>query len=282
MTHITETIEKTRAAIASARKKGHSIGFVPTMGALHEGHANLIRLARKECGFVAVSIFVNPSQFGPNEDLSRYPRPFEKDVAICQKEGVDLIYHPTPEIMYPPNFRTWVEVHGLQDRWEGKTRPGHFRGVATVVLKLFNIVQPDIAYFGQKDAQQARILEQMVRDLDVPVIMKIAPTVREPDGLALSSRNQYLDADQRRHAVVLHRALEAVTEQARQGERDTAKLTALVEELVRNTPGARLDYVAFVDTETLEPIQTLQGRTLVALAVYFGTTRLIDNALLAV
>jgi len=280
MTRIATTVEDTRAEVADARRRGLAVGFVPTMGALHAGHASLLDFARQETGFVVASIFVNPSQFGPKEDLSRYPRPFENDVELCRQHGVDLIFHPAPEAVYPLNFRTWVEVHGLQDRWEGATRPGHFRGVATVVLKLFNIVQPDIAYFGQKDAQQARVLEQMVHDLNVPVTMRICPTVREADGLALSSRNQYLDVDQRRHAVVLHQCLEAVHARTAQGERAAAVLRDLVAARVAQVPGARLDYVAFVDRATLEPIDHLQGEVLVPLAVFMGSTRLIDNMLL--
>src|SRR5207247_863954 len=180
--------EAVRQRVAAARRRGLSVGLVPTMGALHEGHASLIRVARAETGFVVTSIFVNPAQFGPHEDLARYPRPLEKDLELCGREGVDLAFVPEAAGMYPPGFRTYVEVHELQDVLEGASRPGHFRGVATVVLKLFNIVQPDIAYFGQKDAQQARIIQQLVRDLDVPVRITVAPTIREPDGLALSSR----------------------------------------------------------------------------------------------
>jgi pantoate--beta-alanine ligase len=278
--HITRTIEATRETIGRARGKGQTIGLVPTMGALHAGHLSLIQAARREAGFVVVSIFVNPSQFGPHEDLSRYPRPFEQDAALCAREGVDLIFHPEPAVMYPPDFGTWVEVHDLQDRWEGATRPGHFRGVATIVLKLFNIVQPDVAYFGQKDAQQARILEQMVGDLNVPVAIKVLPTVREPDGLALSSRNQYLTAEQRGHATVLFRALEEVRKRVAQGERQAAVLTKVVEEMIAQTPGARLDYVAFVDHRSLRRIDRLEGKVLVPIAVFMGTTRLIDNLVL--
>jgi len=276
---ITTTIDETRRAIAIERA-GKSIGLVPTMGALHAGHVSLVRAARAETGFVVVSIFVNPSQFGPKEDLSRYPRPFENDVKICRDEGVDLVFHPAPEIMYPDSFRTFVEVHELQDVMCGASRPGHFRGVATVVLKLFNIVQPDIAYFGQKDAQQARILMQMVRDLDVPVALRICPIVREPDGLALSSRNVYMDADERSKATVLHDALEAIRRRIEAGERDAMVLLHLARGMIEATAGARLDYAAIVDFETLRPLERLRGQVLIALAVYFGTTRLIDNVLI--
>jgi pantoate--beta-alanine ligase len=248
---------------------------VPTMGALHEGHLSLIRAARAETGFLVVSIFVNPTQFGPHEDFDRYPQPFAEDVAKCAAENVDLILHPEPSEVYPPGFQTYVEVVELQNGLCGAARPGHFRGVATVVLKLFNIVEPDVAYFGQKDAQQARIIQQMVRDLNVPVAIRVCPIVREPDGLALSSRNQYLDPDQRRHATVLHEALERVAE----GEREAEGVIQRMRERIAATPGARLDYAVAVDAQTLRPVDIISTYppTLVALAVFFGTTRLIDN-----
>lgn len=280
--HITTTITDTRHAIAEARAAGKRIGLVPTMGALHAGHASLIQAARVECDYVAVSVFVNPMQFGPKEDLSRYPRPFEKDFEICEREKVDLIFHPTPDIVYPPHFQTYVEVAELQKVLCGVTRPGHFRGVATVVLKLFNVVQPDVAYFGQKDAQQARIIEQMVRDLDVAVSLRICPIVREPDGLALSSRNVYLNADERKHATVLFRALEAIRARIDAGEHDAAALVGVARRMIDETPGARADYIAIVDRETLQPIERLRGKVLIALAVCFGSTRLIDNLLMDV
>lgn len=279
---ITTTVSDTRQAVAGARGQGKTIGLVPTMGALHEGHMSLVRTARTECGYVVVSVFVNPTQFGPSEDLARYPRPFEKDVALCAAEGTDLIFQPQPQTMYPSGFRTYVEVHGFQDVLCGASRPGHFRGVATVVLKLFHIVQPDIAYFGQKDAQQARLLEQMVRDLDVPVTLKVCPIVREADGLAMSSRNRYLSPDERKNATVLHRALEATRRRVESGERQSAPLVTLIADMVARTPGAKLDYASVVDLETLEPLNILKGRVLVALAVFFGSTRLIDNVILSV
>jgi pantoate--beta-alanine ligase len=277
---ITEDIAATRTAVAAARAQGHRIGLVPTMGALHAGHAGLLRAARRDTGFVVASLFVNPTQFGPKEDLSRYPRPFAQDVQVCTAEGVDLLFQPAPATMYPPGFRTYVEVQDFQDVLCGASRPGHFRGVTTIVLKLFNIVQPDIAYFGQKDAQQARILQQMVRDLNLPLHIEVCPIVREPDGLALSSRNQYLDATQRRHAVVLSQSLEAIRRRIIAGERDAAALLRSATDMIQATPGARLDYAAAVDYETLQPLQQLHGRALIALAVAFGTTRLIDNLLL--
>jgi pantoate--beta-alanine ligase len=279
---ITNDIASTRAASAAARARKLSIGLVPTMGALHVGHTSLVRAARRECGFVAVSIFVNPTQFGPHEDLGRYPRPFADDEALCRAEGVDLLFHPAPAVMYPAGFKTYVEVHDLQDVLCGASRPGHFRGVATVVLKLFNIVQPDVAYFGQKDAQQVRVLEQMVRDLDVPVRLAVCPIVREPDGLALSSRNRYLDAAQRQHAVVLYQTLEEIRRRIEAGARRAAPLAQLAAEKIAATPGARLDYAAIVAYDTLQPLAELRGRVLVALAVFFGSTRLIDNLLVTV
>ncbi len=279
---ITKTIDDTRAAIAAARVGGLSIGLVPTMGALHAGHLSLLEAARRETGFVVASIFVNPTQFAPHEDLERYPRPIEHDVQVCTEAGVDLIFHPEPAVMYPPGFRTYVEVHEFQQVLCGVTRPTHFRGVATVVLKLFNIVQPDVAYFGQKDAQQARLLQQLARDLNVPVRVTICPIVREADGLAMSSRNQYLDPNQRRHAVVLQRCLEAIRQWIAAGERQAAPLLQLAKDMVAATPGARLDYAEIVAWDNLQPMVELRGQVLIALAVFFGSTRLIDNLLLTV
>jgi pantoate--beta-alanine ligase len=278
---VAATAEELRPAVRAARGQGRSVGLVPTMGALHAGHASLIEAARADDGFVVVSVFVNPTQFGPHEDLTRYPRPFEQDLALCGELGVDLVFAPAPATMYPPGFRTWVEVTGLQDVLEGASRPGHFRGVATVVLKLFNLVQPDRAYFGQKDAQQARVIRQLAHDLNVPVEVIVLPTVREPDGLALSSRNKYLDADQRRRAVVLSRALAEARGQVAAGERDADALRALLTERVAATPGAVLDYAAVVDADTLAPVARLSGPALLALAVRFGATRLIDNVLIS-
>jgi pantoate--beta-alanine ligase len=269
-----------RRAVREARGRGQTVGLVPTMGALHAGHLALVEAARRQNGFVVVSVFVNPTQFGPHEDLSRYPRTPEQDLAACARAGVDLVYAPEPAAMYPAGYRTWVEVTGLQDVLCGASRPGHFRGVATVVLKLFNQAQPDRAYVGQKDAQQATIITRMVRDLDVPVEVVVCPTVREPDGLALSSRNAYLDPDQRRRAVVLHRALEEARTRIEDGERDAAALRRLLAERVAQTPGAVLDYAAVVDADTLTPVDRLHGPTLLALAVKFGDTRLIDNVLI--
>jgi pantoate--beta-alanine ligase len=276
------TAEEVRQAVARARRQGKTVGLVPTMGALHRGHGALVEAARAETGFVVVSIFVNPIQFGPREDFSRYPRPLEQDLELCGRLGVDLVFHPTVEVMYPAGFCTHVEVEGLPDGLCGSSRPGHFRGVCTVVLKLFNLVQPDRAYFGQKDGQQARIIQQMAADLNVPVEVSVQPTVREPDGLALSSRNQYLDAEQRRQATVLYRALGEAETRIRSGERDPEAIRRLLAERVQQTPGAVLDYASVVDADRLQPVAHLEGEVLLALAVKFGSTRLIDNLRLRV
>jgi pantoate--beta-alanine ligase len=279
---VAASLEAVRQAVADARRRGLSVGLVPTMGALHEGHASLIRAARAETGFVVVSIFVNPTQFGPNEDFHRYPRPLDQDLQLCSREGADLAFVPEVATMFPPDFRTFVEVTGLQDPLEGACRPGHFRGVATVVLKLFNIVQPDRVYFGQKDGQQARLVRQMAIDLDVPVEVRVCPTVRDPDGLALSSRNQYLNADQRRQARVLYQALEQAHRLIEQGERDAEAVRRGMVERIAATPGAVLDYAEVVDVNTLRSVERLNGEVMLVLAVRFGATRLIDNLLVAV
>jgi pantoate--beta-alanine ligase len=279
---IAATVENVRHAVEQARARGRTVGLVPTMGALHAGHVSLIRTARAETDFVVVSIFVNPTQFGPNEDLARYPRPLEADVRVCAAEGASLVFAPEQAVIYPSGFRTYVEVTGLQDVLCGASRPGHFRGVATVVLKLFNIVRPDVAFFGLKDAQQVRVIERMVADLNVPVQIRRCPTVREPDGLALSSRNQYLSVEQRAQAPVLVRTLDEVRQRVEAGERDAGALERLIAQRVAATPGARLDYAAVVDFETLERVGRMSGTVLVALAVFFGTTRLIDNVILTV
>lgn len=274
-------IDDVRRAIASARSEANTIGLVPTMGALHEGHASLIRAARAATGFVVVSLFVNPTQFGPGEDFERYPRQREQDLEVCSREGANLLFAPEADVMYPPHFRTFVEVRELQDVLCGASRPGHFRGVATIVLKLFDIVQPDVAYFGQKDFQQVRILQQMVYDLNVPVQLKVCPIVREPDGLALSSRNRYLDPAQRKNAVVLYQALEEARRSIESGERDAGQVQRSLISRIESAPGALLDYAAVVDADSLRPLVRLEGQVLIALAVKFGATRLIDNLLLS-
>jgi pantoate--beta-alanine ligase len=274
---VVDRIEAVRQAVAQARHGGATIGFVPTMGALHAGHAALIRAARAECGYVVVSIFVNPTQFGPNEDYARYPRTWEADCLLCAHEGVDLIFAPSVEEIYPPPYRTYVEVQELDEHLCGAKRPGHFRGVCTVVLKLFHIVQPDVAYFGQKDYQQARIIQQMVRDLHVPVQMRVLPTVRASDGLALSSRNQYLTPEQRQVAPRIYQALQHLRQQVAAGQRDAQQLTAQLHAALSAIPGVLIDYAEIVDADTLQPVPTIDRPAIAAVAVFLGSTRLIDN-----
>lgn len=256
------------------------IGFVPTMGALHEGHFSLIREAKRQCSPVVASIFVNPTQFGPSEDFKKYPRPIDRDRAALEQLGVDYLFAPTVDEMYPKNFQASVIVEGLSERVEGRARPGHFRGVTTVVLKLFEIVRPNVAFFGRKDAQQARIIRQMARDFDLDVCTQVCPIVREPDGLAISSRNVYLNADQRNSATALYRSLNAVREAIAKGERDVVQLLKTVREVIGGAGGVRLDYAEIVDADTFEPVVRLRGDCYVVLAAFLGTTRLIDNALI--
>lgn len=276
-------VVETIAALREARTRlAAPVGFVPTMGALHAGHASLLQKARRENASVVASIFVNPAQFAPHEDLAKYPRPFEADVAACAAEGVDVLFHPSPAEMYAPGFQTYVEVTQLQQGLCGASRPTHFRGVATVVLKLFNLVQPHVAYFGQKDAQQARVLQQMVQDLAVPVELRLAPIVREPDGLAMSSRNQYLNPQERRQALALNQVLAGLRQRIEAGARDGDALAAEAGAALRASPGVQLDYVAVVDFETLAPLRLLRGKVLIAVAAWVGATRLIDNLLVEV
>ncbi|MBP3957066.1 pantoate--beta-alanine ligase [Gemmata sp. G18] len=275
---IVSTIADVRAAVDAARAAHKPIGFVPTMGALHEGHAALVRAAR---GFVVVSIFVNPTQFGPKEDFAKYPRTIDADQKLCGDAGAHLIFAPSAEEMYPTNSFTFVDVAKLGDHLCGATRPGHFRGVCTVVLKLFNIVKPDAAHFGAKDYQQARIIAQMVRDLNVPVAVRVEPTVREPDGLALSSRNRYLSAEQRAVAPRIYQMLQATRARAAAGEIDVARLESALFADLAAIPGARVDYARVVDAETLQPLARLERPAVAAVAVFLGTTRLIDNLVLA-
>jgi len=261
-------------------RTGKTLGFVPTMGALHDGHASLVRASTGQCEATAVSIFVNPLQFGPDEDLAKYPRTLERDGEMLEALGADLLFVPTMEEMYPAGATTHVEVGGLSERLDGLSRPGHFRGVATVVAKLFEIVRPDRAFFGQKDAAQVAVLRRMVRDLDMDVELVVCPIVREADGLAMSSRNAYLNENERKHALVLQRALLRVLHDTDQGERDIGKLMATGEGVIAEEPAARLDYFAIVDPDSLEPVSDLSRGALVAVAVFIGTTRLIDNLLL--
>ena len=266
-----------RDASRALRRAGKQLGFVPTLGALHEGHLSLVRSARASCDVVAASIFVNPTQFGPSEDLAKYPRPFERDREMLEREGVELLFAPAVEEMYPSGAVTWVTVEGLSGKLDGLSRPGHFRGVTTVVAKLFHIVEPDAAFFGQKDAAQVAIIRRMVRDLNLAVKIVVCPIVREADGLAMSSRNAYLDPEHRKRALVLHRALMLVEELASAGERDTSNLLAAGRDEVAKEDAVRLDYFEIVDPDTLDPVENISGNVLVAVAAYVGSTRLIDN-----
>ena len=277
---ICTTIAEIRAARRSARIDGQSLGLVPSMGALHEGHLSLVRVAKAQCDLVVISIFVNPLQFGPNEDLAKYPRNFDRDRELLEEEDVDLIFAPGVEEMYPAGAVTYVAVEGLSDKLCGRSRPGHFRGVTTVVSKLFNIVEPDRAFFGQKDAAQSTIIRRMVRDLNMPVQIVIGPIVREPDGLAMSSRNAYLDALQRKSALALHRSLMTVQERFDQGERQVLALIEVGKQTFARDPSVRLDYFEIVDPETLDPVDDLSRGALAAVAAFVGKARLIDNFVL--
>jgi pantoate--beta-alanine ligase len=276
---------KTVTTIAELRQARRELpgplGLVPTMGYLHAGHLSLVSTARSECASVAASIFVNPTQFGPNEDLAAYPRDLERDLKLLEEAGVDLVWAPTPEVMYPPGYQTWVSVEEVTQPLEGNMRPGHFRGVATIVAKLFNAVQPDRAYFGQKDAQQVVVIRQMVRDLNFPLEIIVCPIVREADGLALSSRNTYLDAAQRQAATVLQRALQRAGQAFQAGEHDAEALRRIMTETIESEPLARLQYVSCADAGSLEELQgPVIGQALLSMAVYIGKTRLIDNLLI--
>jgi pantoate--beta-alanine ligase len=270
------------AALAKVRAAGASVGLVPTMGALHEGHLSLIRQARRENDFVVVSVFVNPTQFGPQEDFSRYPRDLARDADLSFEAGADLVFAPTGDEMYPRGFSTWVDVEGLTDGLCGGSRPGHFRGVCTVVTKLLCLCRPERAYFGQKDAQQLAVIRRMARDLNLGVEIVPCPIVREADGLAMSSRNVYLTTEQRVQAVVLSRSLRAAEALVEGGERDAATVEAAVRAVLAEAPLGEIDYVALVDAQDLTPMDTLCGEVLLALAVRFGKARLIDNTILRV
>jgi pantoate--beta-alanine ligase len=277
---ICNSIAEIREARRTARRDGKTVGLVPTMGALHDGHLALVRAAKTQCDVAVVSIFVNPLQFGPNEDLTKYPRDFERDRELLKREGVDFIFAPSVEEMYPADAATYVTVEGLSDKLCGRSRPGHFRGVTTVVSKLFNIVEPEQAFFGQKDAAQATIIRRMVRDLNIPVQVVICPIVREPDGLAMSSRNAYLDAPQRKSALLLYRSLIAVQEQFNQGERKVHTLIEAGKQAFDQNSSVRLDYFEIVDRETLDPVDDLSRGALIVVAAFVGKTRLIDNIVL--
>jgi pantoate--beta-alanine ligase len=267
-------------AVNREKSRGKTIGFVPTMGFLHQGHLSLVRESLKKTDVTVVSIFVNPTQFGPKEDFKDYPRDIHRDTEILEKEGVDYLFFPDNAEMYPEGYKTYVEVHDLQDKLCGRSRPGHFRGVCTVVLKLFHIVEPDFAYFGQKDAQQAIILKRMAEDLNVRVKVEALPIVREEDGLALSSRNTYLSQEERRAALVLSKSLDEARQMVENGEMDAARITDRMREMINQEPLARIDYVEIVDMDDLDPVNTIEKETLAVLAVFVGKVRLIDNAIL--
>jgi pantoate--beta-alanine ligase len=272
-------VVETIADLKSLRARlAEPVGFVPTMGYLHEGHLALVRQAKAENPSVVVSIFVNPTQFGPQEDFKKYPRDPQRDLASLEKEGVDLVFVPSLDEMYPPQFDSWVEMGKVAERLEGAARPGHFRGVATVVAKLFNIVQPDRAYFGQKDAQQLIVIRKMVADLNMNLQVAAVPTVREPDGLAMSSRNTYLNPEERKQAVVLYQALNLAQKLYSEGEKDAKAIRQQMRDLIQKQPLAHIDYISIADAETLDELDTVRPPALVSLAVKIGKTRLIDNA----
>jgi len=282
---ICSTIPVARTACRDSRADRKRLALVPTMGALHEGHLSLVRAAKAQCDAVAVSIFVNPTQFGPTEDLSKYPRPFDRDCRLLEKEGVDILFVPPVEEIYPrgqaPDGKvTWVWVEGLSEKLDGRSRPGHFRGVTTIVSKLFHIVEPEAAFFGQKDAAQLAVIRRMVRDLNFAVEIVACPIVREADGLAMSSRNAYLNREERSRALVLQRSLQEVRLQFDAGERIAAKLISAAKEVFAREPQIALDYFEVVDPDTLDPVERITQETLVAVAAYVGTTRLIDNLVL--
>ncbi len=274
---VAKTIESVRSLVKSARGEGKTIGLVPTMGALHVGHLSLIERAVKETDFVVVSIFVNPTQFGPKEDLGKYPQTFDADCKMCEKAGVDLIFAPNPEQMYGQQCLTWVNVEKLTEPLCGQSRPGHFRGVTTVCAKLFNIVLPDIAFFGQKDAQQTVVIQRMVADLNMPLEIVVCQTVRESNGLAVSSRNKYLTDQQRQHAACIYKSLLKSSQMIENGTRDTAEIISQMRTIIEQTGEIEVEYISIVDSQTLEALEIVGGRTLVAVAAHLGSTRLIDN-----
>jgi pantoate--beta-alanine ligase len=279
---VVKEIAEMKDAVKEMKARGFTIGFVPTMGFLHKGHLSLVEECRKSAAVTVASIFVNPLQFGPKEDFRRYPRDLEKDARLLEREKVDYLFVPDDREMYPEGYKTTVEVRDLQDRLCGRSRPGHFKGVATVVLKLFNIIQPDIAFFGQKDAQQALILQKMVQDLDLDVKIRIMPIIREQDGLAMSSRNIYLSEKERQAALVLAESLKKAKLMFETGERRAAEIIGRMRDIIMKDPLATLDYVEIVDLDELNPVAVMDRDVLVAVAVYFGRTRLIDNIILKV
>jgi pantoate--beta-alanine ligase len=279
---VARTIQSVRRTVQAARSHGKKIGLVPTMGALHIGHIELLRAAAKKSDFIVVSIFVNPTQFGPKEDFRKYPRPFKRDLDICREYGVDLVFAPTNLEMYGWENLTWVTVEKLTAPLCGNFRPGHFRGVSTVCAKLFNVIQPDVAFFGQKDAQQTTVIKRMVADLKMPLKIVVCPTVREPDGLAVSSRNKYLTAQQRKDAAAIYKSLGKCRELVKASVTDPKKITAEMRKILRQRPSIKIEYAEIVDAETLEPLDSIRGKILAAVAVRLGPTRLIDNVLIQV
>ncbi len=276
--YVAKTIAQMKEYVAEARRKGRTVGFVPTMGALHAGHVSLVQAAAAACDFVVVSIFVNPTQFGPGEDFERYPRPIEKDLAICEQHGTDVVFAPSSSEMYPQLQTTWVNVEKLTDGLCGRSRPGHFRGVTTVCSKLFNIVGCDMAFFGQKDAQQVTVIRRMVADLNMPLKIVVCPTIREPDGLAMSSRNQYLSPQHRKDATIIYKAIQKGQEMILASNDDPAPVVDQMNAILAQIPAMQPEYVSIVDADTLEQISHLRGRVLIAIAARIGSTRLIDNA----
>jgi pantoate--beta-alanine ligase len=276
---VTKTIKEVRNLVKAARSKGGKIGLVPTMGALHVGHISLIEAALKDCDFVVVSIFVNPTQFGPGEDFEKYPRPLEADLEICRKAHVDVVFAPEPQQMYPMENLSWVTVEKLTEPLCGRSRPGHFRGVTTVCAKLFNIVAPDVAYFGQKDAQQAIVIKRMAADLNMPLEIVICPTVREPNGLAVSSRNQYLTEQQKKDAANIYKSLQTCRRLIGTGTTETHQIISEMRKILQQIPSGQIEYISIVDAETLESIEKIAGKVLAAVAVKVGPARLIDNIL---
>ena len=277
---VAKTIELVRSLVKAARSSGKTVGFVPTMGALHTGHISLIEAAVKQCDFVVLSIFVNPTQFVPGEDFEKYPRPLDADLQVCEKAGVDVVFVPTTEQMYAAENLTWVNVEKLTDTLCGRFRPGHFRGVTTVCAKLFNIVAPDVAFFGQKDAQQAVVIKRMVADLNMPLDIVVCPTVRQNDGLAVSSRNQYLTDQQKQDATLIYKSLQECRQMVETGTTEAQKIITRMRQILNRRPSIEIEYISIVDAETLRELDRVVGRVLVAVAVKIGPARLIDNILL--
>ena len=274
---VAETIKSVRSLVKAAQSKGKNIGFEPTMGDLHIAHISLIEAAIQKCDFVVVSIFVNPTQFGPGEDFEKYPRPFESDLEICRKAGVDIVFAPSPQEMYKKENLTWVNVEKLTEPLCGRSRPRHFRGVTTVCAKLFNIVEPDVAYFGQKDAQQAIVIKRMVADLNMPLEIVVCPTVREPDGLAVSSRNKYLSEQQRKDATYIYKSLKKCKSLVEAGTTDSKTIIGEMKQILNQVSSIEIEYISIVDAESLQELERIAGKALAAVAVKIGSARLIDN-----